>query len=144
MRDSPSDPVVLLLQGAEDCAMYAEFFRHHGIVPDCAVHVVDALACAPSADVIVTELMVPTVTAGRAFIQTLRIYPPTQRTPIIVVTSWAWHTERLLARDAGCDLFLTKPCLPTELLREVRRVLAAHYDSSGSPSLPAAPSGPSS
>ena len=34
-------------------------------------------------------------------------------------------TERQRAESAGCDLFLTKPCLPDELLREVHLLLAS-------------------
>jgi two-component system, cell cycle response regulator DivK len=68
--------------------------------------------------------MVPTVSDGVEFIRRLRADDHTKHLPILVVTSWAWQTERLRAQDAGCDVFLTKPCLPDELLREIRRVLA--------------------
>ena len=27
------------------------------------------------------------------------------------------------AKQAGCDAFVTKPCLPEDLVREIRRVL---------------------
>ena len=116
---------VLLLQRDDDRAMYAEFLRHHGFAPDCPDHVDEALAGAADSDVIVTELAVPTVSDGCAFIKTLRAEPSTRHKPIIVVTSWAWQTDRLLAREAGCDVFLTKPCLPDDLLREIHSVLAA-------------------
>jgi len=125
VRDSSPAPVVLLLHRDDDRAMYAEFFRHHGFTADCPVDVPEALARAADADVIVTELMVPTVEEGYAFIERLRAEVLTRHKPIIVVTSWAWQTERLRALEAGCDVFLTKPCLPQELLRRVRRVLAA-------------------
>jgi CheY-like chemotaxis protein len=118
-------PVVLLMQRPDDRAMYEEFFRHHGLAPLCPADATEALACAPAADVLVTGLMLPGVMDGFEFIERLRADARTKHKPIIVVTSWAWQTERLRARDAGCDVFLTKPCLPDDLLREIRRVLAA-------------------
>ncbi len=35
--------------------------------------------------------------------------PPAGR-PIIVLTACAWDAERERATNAGCDLFLAKPC----------------------------------
>src|SRR4029078_8191409 len=113
------------MQREDDRAMYAEFLRHHGFVPDCPDQVDEALARAADSDVMVTELAVPTVSDGCAFIENLRAEPRTQHKPIIVVTSWAWQTDRLRAREAGCDVFLTKPCLPEDLLREIHRAVAA-------------------
>ena len=117
-------PVVLLLQNPDDGAMYAEFLRHHGVETLCPADTSEALQQASQADVIVTELMVPTISDGVEFIRRLRAHDHTKHLPIIVVTSWAWQTERLRAQDAGCDVFLTKPCLPDDLLRKIRRVLA--------------------
>jgi CheY-like chemotaxis protein len=116
--------VVLLLQRDDDRAMYAEFFRHHDVESLCPADTAEAFQLAPQADIIVTELIVPTVNDGVAFIERLRADLTTKSIPIVVVTSWAWQTERLRAQDAGCDLFLTKPCLPDVLLSEIRRVLA--------------------
>jgi two-component system cell cycle response regulator DivK len=47
----------------------------------------------------------------------------TKAIPLIVLTVCAWTTERARAEEAGCDVFLAKPCLPGELLDAVRRVL---------------------
>ena len=75
------------------------------------------------ADVIVTELRIPGALEGYDFIQQLRLDEQTRNKPVIVVTSWAWQTERVRAEEAGCDLFLTKPCFPEALLRHVRQAL---------------------
>jgi two-component system, cell cycle response regulator DivK len=125
MSGSTPPPVVLLLQNPDDRAMYEEFLRHHGVEPLCPVDTAEALQLAPTVNVVVTELMVPTVNDGVAFIERLRADPQTKLIPIVVVTSWAWQTERLRARDAGADLFLIKPCLPDELLRQIRTVVAS-------------------
>lgn len=47
----------------------------------------------------------------------------TKSIPVIVLTACAWQSDRDRAA-AGCEVFLTKPCLPDVLVREIRRVLA--------------------
>jgi CheY-like chemotaxis protein len=123
----PTKPrTVLLVQPPDDSReMYAEFFRHHGMDVVCPDDVVEALTLAPAADAVVTGLQLPGTMDGYAFIQQLRAGAATRHKLIIVVTSWAWQTERLRAQDAGCDVFLTKPCLPAVLLRHVQRGLRA-------------------
>jgi two-component system cell cycle response regulator DivK len=117
--------VVLLVQPHDDSReMYAEFLRHHGLEVACPADMIETMTLALKADVIVTELQLPGLD-GYEFIQRLRADERTRQKPIIVVTSWAWQTERLRAEEAGCDLFLTKPCLPNVLLRHVRRAVAA-------------------
>jgi DNA-binding response OmpR family regulator len=117
---------VLLVQPPDDSRdMYAEFFGHHGMDVVCPEDVATALTLAPAADVIITGLQLPGAVDGYQFIERLRADAATRHKLIIVVTSWAWQTERLRARDAGCDVFLTKPCLPAVLLRHVRRGLKA-------------------
>ena len=48
----------------------------------------------------------------------------TKHIPIIALTAHALTEERERAEQAGCDGFLAKPCLPDELLAEVKRVLS--------------------
>ena len=119
-----SAAVVLLVHTADDSReMYAEYFRHHGLTVLCSSEVAEALHLACKADVIVTELRIPGALEGYDFIQQLRLDEQTRNKPVIVVTSWAWQTERVRAEEAGCDLFLTKPCFPEALLRHVRQAL---------------------
>lgn len=122
--ESLATPVVLLVQSPDDSRdMYAEFFDHHGFSVVCPLDAADALKLARTADVIITGIQIPGEMDGFGLMTRLRGDEATKEKPIIVVTSWAWQTERLRAEDAGCDVFLTKPCLPDELLRHVRRVL---------------------
>jgi CheY-like chemotaxis protein len=116
--------VVLLVHAADDSReMYAEYFRHHRLTVWCSSDVVEGLRMAQNADVIVTELRVPGALEGCDFIRQLRLDDRTRGKPVIVVTTWAWQTERLRAEEAGCDLFLTKPCFPEVLLRHVQEAL---------------------
>lgn len=105
--------------------MYAEFLRHAGLPPLVVSDASPALSLAPGADVIVTGLLLPGQMDGVALIGRLKRDDRTKYIPIIVLTSSAWNTERERDVSAGCDLFLPKPCLPDELLRAIRRLLAS-------------------
>jgi CheY-like chemotaxis protein len=105
--------------------MYAEYFRCHGLQPVPVLTARDGLTVAPKADVIVTGLLLPGDMDGIEFIARLKRDQRTKRVPIVVLTACAWKSDRERAEQAGCDVFLPKPCLPDDLLRAVRRLLAA-------------------
>ena len=103
--------------------MYAEFLRYHGLAPIAASNARDVRMLAPNADVIVTGIILDDVD-GIELVSRLRDDDNTRRTPVIVLTACAWPSDRARAEHAGCDAFLPKPCLPNDLLREVRRLLS--------------------
>jgi CheY-like chemotaxis protein len=82
-----------------------------------------ALIAAPKADVVVTGILLAGSMDGVELIARLRRDERTSRTPIIVLTACAWTRERERAEHAGCDVFLSKPCVPDELLRHIHHVL---------------------
>jgi CheY-like chemotaxis protein len=49
----------------------------------------------------------------------------TKHIPVIALTGHALNGFLESAKLAGCDAFVTKPCLPDTLVEEVRRVLRA-------------------
>jgi CheY-like chemotaxis protein len=104
--------------------MYAEFLRYAGLTPVITSSALPALRLALDVDIIVTGLLLPGPMDGIELVIRLKSDNRTKDTPIIVLTSCAWDTERARAERAGCDLFLGKPCLPQRLLHEVRRLLA--------------------
>jgi two-component system, cell cycle response regulator DivK len=118
-----SEAVVLLVQSSRDDAglMYAEFLRFHGLTPIMASNTAEALAAAPRADVIVTGILLSRDVEGVELITQLRADARTKHIPIVVLTSCASSSMQERAQQAGCDAFLTKPCLPEALLLEVRR-----------------------
>jgi CheY-like chemotaxis protein len=116
---------LLVQQDADNREMYAEFLRHKGLTPVAVSTGADALLAAPTADVIVTGILLSGEMDGLELIRELRVNEATRVTPIIVLTACAWTTERERAERAGCDAFLSKPCAPDELVREILRVLAA-------------------
>jgi len=105
--------------------MYAEFLRYHGhaVIPVSDPR--DALMLAPQADIVVTGISLDDPMDGVELVSRLRRDDCTRSTPIVVLTACAWPTDRKRAEGAGCDVFLPKPCLPNDLLGEVRLLLAA-------------------
>ena len=103
--------------------MYVEFLHYEGLAAICVSSVEQAMTIAPCADVIVTELRLPGEINGVELVAWLKRDERTKSVPIIVLSACAWSADRERAETAGCDLFLTKPCLPRELLSELRRLL---------------------
>ena len=107
--------------------MYGDYLRHHRLDVDRSAspeHALDLLDRQPP-DAIVTELVFGRSSmTGPSFIQAARQVVH-EATSIIVVSGFVRHQDRQVAREAGADLFLTKPALPRDVLYQVRRALAA-------------------
>ena len=54
----------------------------------------------------------------------LKSDPRTAQILVVALTGHALAGHQEGARRAGCDSFVTKPCLPDELVDEIRRLLA--------------------
>jgi CheY-like chemotaxis protein len=109
----------------DDREMYAEFLDYQGVAALCVSSARQAMTVALYADVIVTALRLPGGIHGVDLITWLKRDNRTRSIPIVVLTACAWNTERTRAETAGCDVFLSKPCLPGDLLRVLRRLLAS-------------------
>jgi len=116
--------VVLLVQRNDDLEMYAEFLTHKGLRTIAVSSGADALVAAADADIIVTGVALQGDLTGIELVERLRADARVKHKPIIVLTASALRVEQERARQAGCDLFVPKPCLPDDLLRQVRLLLA--------------------
>jgi CheY-like chemotaxis protein len=124
----PSSPIalVLLVQAdADNREMYTEFLRYEGfrVIPASTAR--DGLTAARHVDIIVTGLLLPGDMDGVELLTRLKKDERTKRIPVIVLTACVWKSDRDRAEGAGCDVFLPKPCLPDDLMRTVRRLLAS-------------------
>src|SRR5262245_16701925 len=125
-RSCAGSTVVLLVQPErDDRDMYAEYLSHMGLTPLCVQDATDALRLASRADVVVTGILLAGALDGCGLIAALKGNPATEHIPIVVLTVCAWIHEEERARRAGCDVFLSKPCLPQTLLCEIRGAVAA-------------------
>ena len=73
---------------------------------------------------ILMDLSIPGIDGWEAT-RRLKADVRTRDIPIIALTGHALHGHSEGAKKAGCDEFLTKPCLPDDLLAAVNRMLGA-------------------
>jgi CheY-like chemotaxis protein len=118
--------LVLLVDDFEDNrSMYAQYLAASGFrvaeAADGREAVMRVLELRP--DVVVMDLSLP-VMDGWAATRELKGDERTRGIPVIALTGCATAGHMRAAREAGCDGFLTKPCLPAALLATVRHILA--------------------
>jgi CheY-like chemotaxis protein len=104
--------------------LYAAYLQHQGVEVHTAADGDQAVRRAARLvpDVIVMDLLMPVID-GVAAIHQLKLDARTSRIPIIALTASHQPETRLAAVEARCDGFLTKPCLPEDLLTGLRTVL---------------------
>ena len=127
MRKEAARPRVLLVDDYPDArAMYGEYLEFSGFDVVEAANGEEALARALDADpdIILMDLSLP-VMDGCEATRRLKADARTAAIPVVALTGHALAGISDGARQAGCAAFVTKPCLPDDLVLEIRRVLAA-------------------
>jgi two-component system, cell cycle response regulator DivK len=122
----PRAPLVLIVDDFDDNReMYAEYFRFYGWRVEEAGNGHDAVekVFAHAPDVIIMDLSLPGLDGWEAT-RRIKSDARTRHIPVIAVSGHALAGHSRSARDAGCDAFVIKPCLPENLLDEVHRLLA--------------------
>jgi CheY-like chemotaxis protein len=61
---------------------------------------------------------------GLAATRHFKAQPATREIPVVALTASAMDEDAVKAKAAGCDGYVTKPCEQSQLLEEVRRVIA--------------------
>jgi CheY-like chemotaxis protein len=120
------EPTVLIVDDFDDNRqMYAEFLTYSGYRVLEASNGAEAVAKATDhlPDLVVMDLSLPVLDGWEAT-RRLKGDPRTRHIPVVALTGHALDGHSTEARDAGCDAFLAKPCLPDKLLETVRRMLA--------------------
>jgi CheY-like chemotaxis protein len=108
--------------------MYAEYLRYVHLTPIELADTQHAVMHAREADVIVTGIRVPGPFDGIELVRRLRADESTKRKPVIVLSACALPADQDRARAAGCTTFLSKPCPPDALAREIGALLATTLD----------------
>jgi CheY-like chemotaxis protein len=119
-------PLILVVDDFEDNrAMYAEYLKHAGYRVIEAADGREAVARTRELrpQVVVMDLSLPVMDGWEAT-RVLKSDARTCATPIIALTGHALAGHSQGAREAGCDAFLAKPCLPKTLLEKIRSILA--------------------
>lgn len=113
---------ILLVTATDDSrALYVEGLSWFGFSVEATALPADALEQAASASLIVVDVDMRSA-IDFAFVRELRQHHPAK--PVVVLSAFAAERDRELARAAGGDIFLTKPCIPECLAKHVCRVLA--------------------
>jgi two-component system, cell cycle response regulator DivK len=135
-----SSPLVLVVDDFQDNReMFAEYLVFSGFRVAEAATGREALdrAFELIPDLILMDLSLPEIDGWEAT-RHLKNDPRTNRIPIVALTGHTLAGHSRDARDAGCDAFLTKPCLPDALVLEIRRLLSLDGGVVGEQSAPPA------
>ena len=118
-------PLILVVDDYQDAReMYAEYLQFSGFRVAEARNGNEALEQAFSLmpDLILMDLSLPGMDGWEATRQ-LKADERTRNIPVVALTGHALAGASEGAKKAGCDSFVTKPCLPDDLVVEVRRML---------------------
>ena len=118
-------PRVLVVDDYPDAReMYAEYLAYSGFDVIEAGNGMEAIERATDSrpHIILMDLSLPVMDGWEAT-RRLKANKATANIPIVALTGHALAGISDGAKKAGCDAFVTKPCLPEDLVREIRRVL---------------------
>ena len=120
------EPLVLVVDDFQDNReMYAEFLAYQGFRVIQAANGVEALdqAFTNRPDIIIMDLSLPVMDGWEAT-RRLKADQRTHGIPVVALTGHAMHGHSKGAMEAGCDSFVAKPCLPDQLVAEIRKMLS--------------------
>lgn len=120
-------PLVLIVDDFQDNReMYAEFLSFAGFRVIEAGNGREALdqAFEHAPDIVLMDLSLPGLDGWEATRQ-LKGDPRTKNIPVVALTGHALAGHSQGAKNAGCDDFVAKPCLPEDLVAKVNQLLAA-------------------
>jgi len=118
-------PVVLIAEDFEDARdLYKDYLEFSGFTVKTARNGREAIDLATSLqpDLILMDASMPVLDGWQAT-RALKANPTTRHIPVLALTAHAFDDARREARSSGCDGFVTKPCLPDDLLARVRATL---------------------
>jgi CheY-like chemotaxis protein len=127
---NPDRPRVLLVDDYPDAReMYTEYLTFSGFDVVEASNGAEALqrAIETAPDIILMDLSLPVMDGWEAT-RRLKADKKTASIPVVALTGHALAGISEGAKRAGCDAFVTKPCLPEDLVREIRRILQVQPD----------------
>ena len=69
---------------------------------------------------ILLDMSMPGVSGWEA-VRRLKAMPQTRDIPVFAFTAYALEGDELKAMQAGCDGYVSKPCVPKEVLAKIRK-----------------------
>jgi CheY-like chemotaxis protein len=120
-------PLVLVVEDYQDAReMYTAYLQFSGFDVAEAGNGLEAIEKAQELlpDIVLMDLALPRMDGWEAT-RRLKSDARTRHIPIVALTGHALAGHAEGAREAGCDAFVTKPCLPDALVAEIKRLLDA-------------------
>lgn len=142
MNETPG-PLVLVVEDYQDAReMYSAYLQFSGFRVAEATNGVEAIEKTLELfpDIILMDLALPKMDGWEAT-RRLKEDERTRHIPVVALTGHALAGHAEGARQAGCDSFVTKPCLPDALVAEIQRMLAARKAEAGGARRQSRPSG---
>ena len=115
---------ILIVEDDQSSYVYmSELFKHYNAGISRNINGLDAFffCMNHNPDVVIMDLLIQGLNGYDATTLIKKFNPSI---PVIVVTACAMKEERLKSREAGCDIFLTKPILPADILPVVDHFLS--------------------
>jgi len=126
VAETPRRPLVLVVDDfADNREMYCEYLSFCGYDVIEARNGAEALEEARSRmpDIIIMDLSLPVMDGWEAT-RRLKADQRTNAIPVVALTGHAMQGHSKGAIEAGCDSFVAKPCLPDQLVAEIRKMLS--------------------
>lgn len=124
---APDAPLVLIVEDDPEMRQfYTNTFAFDGFRTEEAHNGFQALekALAAAPDLVLTDISVPGID-GIELCRQLRAHDRTRAIPVLAITGYGDRQYPVRAMDAGADHVLLKPCEPSVLVREARRLIAS-------------------
>jgi two-component system cell cycle response regulator DivK len=126
MTDITTRPLVLLVEDYEDAReMYRDYLEFCGFSVVTARDGIEAIEKATTLrpDVILMDLSLPIMDGWEAT-RRLKSAPETAALKIIALSAYPSSTNGSRFKESGCDGFIAKPCLPTDLVERISLFLS--------------------
>jgi CheY-like chemotaxis protein len=128
MSDPSDNPLILVVEDFDDAReMYRDYLEFSGFRVETARDGREAIEKAQRIhpDLILMDLSLPGIDGWEAT-RILKAAPETRNLIIVALSAHALAAEGERARAAGCDGFIAKPCLPSDLVEEIGNYLKGH------------------
>jgi CheY-like chemotaxis protein len=125
MPGPPGSTVLIVEDNRDNRFIYRTILEHHGyeVLEACDGEAGVRLVRERLPDLVLMDISIPIIDGHQAT-RLLKADPATAGIPVIALTAHAMAEDRVLAAEAGCDAYLSKPAEPKQVVAEVRRLIS--------------------
>ena len=118
----PMKTILIVEDNEDNRLIYSQYLAHAGFRVLEAANGAEGLQVARSdrPDIILMDISMP-VMDGLTATRHLKADPDLSAIPVVALTAHAMPTDEQMAREAGCDGYVSKPVMPRDVRAEVER-----------------------